>query len=65
MSCPLWSDLVLLDCPAETEEYKAGLSQAEWRRCQERAHSDPATTQDILRGIHARVYYGGVDQAIR
>ena len=34
-------------------------------RCQEQAHNNPASTQEILRGIQTRVYYGGVDQDIR
>ena len=57
------SDIKLLDTPVEDERLKEGLTSNVWKNLIN--STEKSSLEKNMKEIHARIYYGGVEDSIR
>lgn len=59
----LISDINILDAPVEDERLKEGLTSDVWKNLI--SSTERGSSEQRMKEIHARIYYGGVEDSIR
>ena len=57
------SDIKLLDTPVQDERLKEGLTSNVWKNLIN--STEKSSSEKSMKEIHARIYYGGVEDSIR
>ncbi len=57
------SDIKLLDTPVQDERLKEGLTSNVWKNIIN--STEKSSSEKSMKEIHARIYYGGVEDSIR
>lgn len=63
VSLNLISDINILDAPVEDERLKEGLTSDVWKNLI--SSTERGSAEQRMKEIHARIYYGGVEDSIR